>query len=192
MRTRLIIFDDTDPSQPTVAQSMDIPMEGVPDYGPSAGPSDVRVPGTQMRVRTVFLADDAPTPTLGYLNDLAGAIHTWAKGRGFWDASTNIGEKLALIHSEVSEALEEYRHAPRDAGTQGLIDWIAHLRAVQYDTAKPNEAGEPMPEGFGIELADAVIRILDLAGYLGVDIDAAVATKQAYNERRPYLHGKRV
>ena len=75
-------------------------------------------------------------------------------------------EKLALIHSEISEALEDYR--------DGLMETTVH-------------AGKP--EGFSIELADAVIRIFDLCGHLGIDLGEAVELKSAYNEMRPHRHG---
>lgn len=42
-----------------------------------------------------------------------------------------------------------------------------------------------------VELADAVIRIADLCGHLGIDLDAVIAEKMAYNDGRPYKHGKR-
>lgn len=47
------------------------------------------------------------------------------------------------------------------------------------------------PEGVAVELADAVIRIADLCGHLGIDLDAVIAEKMAYNAGRPYKHGKR-
>ena len=47
------------------------------------------------------------------------------------------------------------------------------------------------PEGVAVELADAVIRIADLCGHLGIDLDAVIAEKMAYNADRPYKHGKR-
>ena len=40
-------------------------------------------------------------------------------------------------------------------------------------------------------LADAVIRIADLCGYLGIDLDTVISEKMAYNETRPFKHGKR-
>lgn len=100
-------------------------------------------------------------------------IHEHAIRNGFWEASDNLGEKIALIHSEISEAMEIYRD-PNHTLTER---WYS-------PTGKP--------EGFDIELADAVIRILDLAEYVGVDVDAAVREKHDFNLTRPYLHGKKV
>lgn len=55
--------------------------------------------------------------------------------------------------------------------------------ACQYRNKKP--------EGAAVELADAVIRIADLCGHLGIDLDAVIEEKMAYNADRPYKHGKR-
>ena len=72
---------------------------------------------------------------------------------------TNIGEKLCLIHSEISEAMEGHRRGLQD-------DKLPH---------------RPMVE---VELADALIRIFDLCGYLKLDIGGAFAEKMAYNATR--------
>jgi hypothetical protein len=87
----------------------------------------------------------------------------------------NIGEMLALIHSEVSEGLEGYRKNLMD-------DKLPH---------------RPMLE---VEMADAVIRIFDLCGYLGLDLGGAYVEKRKYNatrqdhklETRKGEHGKKI
>ena len=95
-----------------------------------------------------------------------------AKSKGWWDdPNRNIGEILALIHSEVSEALEVYRLKGKDS-----------LKEKWFD-----EKGKP--EGFTVELADVVIRIADLCGELGLDLESALTTKLSYNQTRPYRHG---
>jgi NTP pyrophosphatase (non-canonical NTP hydrolase) len=83
----------------------------------------------------------------------------------------NIPEMLALIHSEISEALEEYRQ-----NRMSVWEATTPLREVQK------------PEGFPIELADAVIRIMDLAEHLGINLEEAITTKHAFNMTRPYRH----
>ena len=67
--------------------------------------------------------------------------------------------KIALIHSELSEALEAHRKNLMD-------DKLPHRQGVE------------------VELADAVIRIADLAGALGLDLGGAIAEKMIYNENR--------
>lgn len=98
------------------------------------------------------------------------AVYKTAVDHGWWEGAVNIPEKLALIHSEVSEALEEYR--------KGIA-----LDEVYYE----EDSGKP--DGFGIELADAVIRIMDLCGYLGIDLAALVVEKHEFNLTRSYRHG---
>lgn len=71
----------------------------------------------------------------------------------------NVAEKLALIHSEVSEALEGYRKNLLD-------DKLPHRKM------------------FEVELADVVIRVFDLAGAEGLDLGGAIEEKLAYNKKR--------
>jgi NTP pyrophosphatase (non-canonical NTP hydrolase) len=89
----------------------------------------------------------------------AGWWHDLVTGEHLANRPHVVGEKLCLIHSEVSEAMEGYR--------RGLMD-----------DKLPNRL---MVE---VELADAVIRIADLAGVLGLDLGGAIAEKMAYNQQR--------
>ena len=98
------------------------------------------------------------------LNDLAQEIH--AANEKWWvDLETgeplerNKGELLALIHSEISEALEGERKNLMD-------DHLPHRKMAE------------------VELADAVIRILDYAGGFGYDLQGAYEEKMAYNKQR--------
>jgi NTP pyrophosphatase (non-canonical NTP hydrolase) len=124
------------------------------------------------RNRAVVLEDDKVD-----LNDLAYRTHALAVEKGFWDDCkeepgllTNIASKVALIHAEVTEALEEYRSGHP-------------LDETRIEDGKP--------EGFGVELADVIIRTVDLAQRAGVNIGALVNLKFRYNESRPTRHGKK-
>lgn len=98
--------------------------------------------------------------------------HDLAKEKGWWpaDKPVDIPEKLCLIHSEVSEALEEYREED-DSG------------------ADQDENRHWKPVGLIHELADAVIRIADLCGALELDLEGAIVRKHEYNKSRPFRHG---
>jgi NTP pyrophosphatase (non-canonical NTP hydrolase) len=106
-----------------------------------------------------------------HLNDLADECHRIAVSKGFWDGSNPVPQKLCLMHSEISEALEEFR-----AGHPVNAIRLAH------------PSGKP--EGFPIELADLLIRVLDTCAAHGIDIANAVEMKMKYNATRPVKHNK--
>jgi NTP pyrophosphatase (non-canonical NTP hydrolase) len=100
------------------------------------------------------------------LNLLALEIHLRNVRAGWWsDPATgkrkqrNVGELLCLIHSEISEAMEGYRKGLRD-------DHLPHREMLE------------------VELADAVIRICDLASSRGYSLGDTISEKLAYNATR--------
>lgn len=105
------------------------------------------------------------------IRELQEKAHAMSREKGWYDgenADRNIGEMLALIHSEVSEALEAWRDG---------------------DLAIRIRESDGKPEGLGVELADAAIRIGDLCQYLGIDLTECLRVKMAFNATRPYRHG---
>jgi len=121
------------------------------------------------------------------LNEIRDEAFENAEEHGFHEKPINFGERLMLIVSELSEALEADR---RD-------DW--------YMKNKQCPVGQGFsPENIGVsniykmhvkgtveeELADAIIRIGTLAGIYKIDLDWHVKAKMAYNKTRPYKHGK--
>lgn len=115
------------------------------------------------------------------LKKLAKEIHDMAVNHGWWELDRSFGEVIALCHSELSEAFEEYRNG--------------HEPTEMYYSSK-DEVGKPVysplagkPEGVPSELADCIIRILDYCEHVGIDIDEAIQIKMKYNESRPYRHG---
>jgi NTP pyrophosphatase (non-canonical NTP hydrolase) len=83
--------------------------------------------------------------------------------KGWYEVPRGVPELLCLIHSEVSEALEAYRHAG-----DNITDIF---------------------ENIGEELADIIIRVADMAEYFKIDLDHHVVRKYNLNMRRPYRHG---
>lgn len=106
------------------------------------------------------------------VKELQVYIHDWAKRLGWWDLKDERDKppavQIALMHSELSEALE----CVRDGMRPGLVGAV-----------------NGKPEGFGIELADCVIRILDTCERYGIDLQTCIEQKMAYNETREYRHG---
>jgi NTP pyrophosphatase (non-canonical NTP hydrolase) len=107
------------------------------------------------------------------IQEMQEEVRVYCADKG-WDTLT-FGECIALLHSEVSEALEAWRR-------WGLKD--ATMPKTYY------VAGEfPKPEGVGSEFADVFIRLLDDCERFGVDLEAEYERKMAYNRVRPYRHG---
>ncbi len=104
------------------------------------------------------------------INEIGKAVYDSAVLKGWYEGDYNLPEKLCLVHSEVSEALESYRNG----------EPLVHF----------GDGGKP--EGLSAELADACIRIFDICAHLKIDLDEAIAVKMAYNSTRPHRHGGKV
>lgn len=100
-------------------------------------------------------------------------IAEWAKDKGWWFDEADTGEQIALMHSELSEALECYRD-----------HMVPH--EVRY---KVDRNGQLKPEGIGMELADCVIRIMHYCAQMGVPLDECIRLKMIFNQSRPERHG---
>lgn len=92
-------------------------------------------------------------------------------------------QRIALIQSEASEALEadrKNRHA----------DLISMQEQMQAHGFRTEDFQRYIKDTVEDEIADTIIRLLDLCGMLDIDIDKHIELKMQYNSSRPYLHGK--
>lgn len=121
------------------------------------------------------------------IKDLVKEAHDNAVKHGFWDNPPEFGTSIALIHSELSEALEEVRAGNRIRPGQPTPP--VYYSGGGYVATAPGP-NTKKPEGYATELADAVIRIADLCGHMGIDLDAVIRAKMEYNATRPYKHNK--
>lgn len=108
------------------------------------------------------------------LNELVTEAHQIAKDAGWYDPrypKRTALEIHALIHSEVSEATEAVRE-----GKESFYRKFATMK----------------PEGEQVELADAVIRIMDYFGAQGWDLENTIQEKMNYNRSRTFRHGAKL
>lgn len=146
------------------------------------------------------------------LNELAAEIYGISKSKGFWPNTEGEGpernpfEVLALIHSELSEALEAMRDGKWAESTSWHSTHETSGPALRIDNNGIWTDGDyprmvtdqdmrawgyvPKPEGVGSELADVIIRVLDACGAWGINIEKAVRDKIQYNATREYKHGR--
>jgi len=122
------------------------------------------------------------------VTELVQEAHGNAVKHGFWDEPPEFGTSIALIHSELSEALEEVRAGNRIR--PGEPTPAVYYSGGGYVATAPTACAKK-PEGYAMELADAVIRIADLCGYMEIDLEAVIREKMEYNATRPYKHGKK-
>ena len=123
------------------------------------------------------------------IRQFAGEVHALAKEKGWWDAPRSPVECLALVHSEVSECVEDLRAPKPFWGADGMAFVEAGITYSELRDCPDARRQLAKPVGPAVELADAVIRILDLAESQGWDIAKALSMKDAYNANRPYRHG---
>jgi NTP pyrophosphatase (non-canonical NTP hydrolase) len=102
-------------------------------------------------------------------------IRDWSNRKGWWDAAPapTLFDKLFLVQGEICEAGEEFRVHGMDPD-----------KFIYYADGKP--------EGIAVELADALIRLLDLCGHWNIPLIDAMEIKMAFNETRPYRHGNKL
>lgn len=118
------------------------------------------------------------------IKEVSEKIYSNNKAKGFWDEKRNIGEMLMLVTSELAEALEadrKDRHANIPAFEQHRVDYEEFEHGFK----------QHIKDTFEDELADAAIRIFDIAQGLGIDLEYHIEQKMIYNSTRPYKHGKK-
>jgi NTP pyrophosphatase (non-canonical NTP hydrolase) len=102
------------------------------------------------------------------INELAEDIHRTAVEHGWWNGIRTMAEILMNIHAEVSELWESFR------------------KGTLKDQCDKKDTGLTNLEE---ELADIIIRALDVMIAEGIDPEVVIASKMSYNQNRPYRHG---
>ena len=111
------------------------------------------------------------------IKELQAKVHESAVANGWWTDFKHhpdtLARVIALTHSELSESLEEVREGR------------------YYTYYSKTDLGDK-PEGMFTELADAVIRIMDLFGHYHISLEDTIIEKLAYNDLRGFKHGGKI
>jgi NTP pyrophosphatase (non-canonical NTP hydrolase) len=138
------------------------------------------------------------------INRLAKEINKIAEDKGFWEEYDQavillkdypriqkavkrafFSQKLMLVTSELGEALEALRE-----DHLAIIPKKFTIKYLENETDWFEKFEKDIKNTFDDELADAIIRLLDLAEKMGIDMDWHIKAKMIYNSQRPHKHGK--
>lgn len=124
------------------------------------------------------------------LNKAGRDVAAWSESKGFETGWGNLPEKLMLIVTEVSEAMEAFRDIKLE---------VVENNPLPYQRDKPVDlVHQPVSEivndklvnELASELGDVIIRVISLAHSLGFDLESAIRTKHKFNLTRPPKHGR--
>lgn len=115
------------------------------------------------------------------LNEWRDELHGLAKQKGWYDNEETelqfVTRCVANLHGEVSELWEAARNGS------------LHMPCDKNIVVEYHDVSGWMLTNLHEELADIIIRALDMAGRLNIDIESVVAAKHKYNATRPKRHG---
>lgn len=123
------------------------------------------------------------------LNEASNQIFQNNKAKGFWDKERNVGELLMLVTSELGEAMEAHRKGIFSQ-MEEFEHMIKHPGQIDPEYYYARFFESCIKDTFEDEIADAVIRLMDLSAGLGIDLEKHIAAKVKFNLSRPKLHGK--
>ncbi len=119
----------------------------------------------------------------GVFRTMQREVSQWCRSKGWEpDPDRTFGDECALLHSEVSEALEAYRDWKFDR----MEKFEGEIQPVGLSYTKWAK-----PEGVPSEFADILIRLLHYSHVHGIDLFGEYRAKMDYNETRAWRHGGR-
>lgn len=130
------------------------------------------------------------------LGEMQDYVHAINRLNGWFDDQRTFGDEIALLHSEVSEALEEFRdgrmtpwYEVKDPETRQVFTEPADDLGPRVGFLTTSMGIRPKPIGVPSEMADVLVRLLDICHRYDIDLSAAFREKLAYNATRGHKHG---
>jgi NTP pyrophosphatase (non-canonical NTP hydrolase) len=122
------------------------------------------------------------------LNTISKAIHEGNLRQGFYDPPPSLDRQILLVITELAESIEADRKNKKCS-----LSSTALLTLLRYEDDKyfKSQFQNEVKDTYEDEIADTMIRLFDLCGYLNIDIDKHISAKVRYNSLREYKHGKR-
>jgi protein tyrosine phosphatase len=117
------------------------------------------------------------------LNSLSKTIYLDNKAKGFHESERNKGEELMLVVTELGEAMECVRK-------NWYADWKSYDEHIDQGIEFKLVFQNNIKDTYEDEIADAIIRLLDICGSRNIDSEKHIVHKLNYNRTRPYKHGK--
>lgn len=129
------------------------------------------------------------------LHNLTDKIHGEAVRKGFWKEERHFGLLLMLVNTELCEALEAHRIGKPGAKLDDVFIVAPFDKTIHYGEREIKrfiELFEKDVRGtIDEEIADAIIRLLDICGYYQINIGRVIELKMLYNTTREYMHAKK-
>lgn len=145
----------------------------------------------QKNVETSFLK----IMEIKMFNELAKKINQGVREKGFWDSMHDALKAISIQFAYTDKEEEENKintivRATKDAFIAQKIALIQSECGEALEAMRKNNYGIGKKDSFEDEIADTIIRLLDLCGELNIDIDAQIEWKMGYNAQREAKHGK--
>lgn len=119
------------------------------------------------------------------IRELQKEIHKNAVSKGFYEKPHNFGNDLMLVVSELGEAIEAHRQ--NDWCDMEAYNELMVNETYSFETCFKREIKDTVND----EIADAVIRLMDMCEFYGIDLERHIELKMEYNKIRPRLHDKK-
>lgn len=129
---------------------------------------------------------------------LQSLMYDIAYSKGWHNPSKSFGEQILMAHSELSEVVEAFRTTDTDIVDIGIIN-IGETKVNpendivgldgELSRALEHIPNDVKPEGVTVEIADCIIRLMDTAEFLCVDLIMSLLIKARFNLTRPERHG---